>query len=124
MPPSKRAKQLGRLIKQARLAKGLSQRAAADQMGQHHSYLARLEAGDFDAPRPQQLKTLARVFDIPIENLYAIAGYQVEGRLPDFAPYLRAKYDLPDEAVDRLDEYFHMLKDRYGPETKGGESDG
>jgi transcriptional regulator with XRE-family HTH domain len=124
MPPSKRAKQLGRLIKKYRQAKGLSQRTAAERMGYHHSYLARLETGDYESPKPQQLKTIARALDIPTEDLYALAGYQVEDRLPDFAPYLRAKFDLPDEAVDRLEEYFQMIRDRYDPTNRGGETDG
>ena len=123
MPHSKRAKQLGRLIKQYRQAKGLSLRNAAEPMRVHHSYLARLEAGDYEVPKPQQLKTIARVLDIPIEDLYALAGYVVEDRLPDFGPYLRTKYDLPDEAVERLDEYFQMLKERYGVGEEEG-SDG
>jgi transcriptional regulator with XRE-family HTH domain len=122
MPPTKRSHQLGALIRQYRLARGLSQRAAADRMGYHHSYLAKLERGDYEAPRPQQLKAIARVLEVPIEDLYALAGYQVEGRLPDFAPYLRAKYELPDEAVERLEEYFQMLKERYEHE-KGPASD-
>lgn len=116
MPPSQRAKQLGRLIKKYRLEKGLTQRAAADQMGYDHTYLARLEAGDYEAPRPKALKAIARVLEVPIEDLYALSGYQVEDRLPDLAPYLRAKYDLPDEAIERLDEYFQMLRERYGVE--------
>jgi transcriptional regulator with XRE-family HTH domain len=124
MPPTERAKQLGRLIAKYRQAKGLSQRAAADLMGYHHSYLARLEGGDYEAPRPQQLKKMASVLDIPMEDLYALAGYQVEDRLPDFAPYLRAKYDLPTEAVERLDEYFQMLKERYGVGADEGDRDG
>lgn len=124
MPPSKRAKQLGRLIKQHRLDKGLTMRAAAEQMGVDHSYLSRMESGEFDSPRPKQLQTIARVLGIPIENLYALAGYQVSDRLPDLAPYLRAKYDLPDEAVERLDEYFQMLKERYGVEAESGERHG
>lgn len=122
MPPSKRAIQLGRLVKKHRQAKGLSLRAAAEQIGYDHSYLGRIEAGDYESPAPKLLKKLATVLDIPIEDLYALAGYQVEDRLPDFAPYLRAKFDLPDEAVDRLDEYFQMLKEKYGVEAGDGGS--
>jgi transcriptional regulator with XRE-family HTH domain len=124
MPPTNRAKQLGRLIKKYRLAKGLSQRAAADLMGYHHSYLARIETGDYESPAPKQLKAIAKVLEIPIEDLYALSGYQVPDRLPDFAPYLRAKFDLPDEAVERLDEYFQLLKEKYGVDAEGGTSDG
>jgi transcriptional regulator with XRE-family HTH domain len=124
MPPSKRAKALGRLIKKNRLAKGLTLRAAADQMSYDHSYIGRLEAGDYESPSPKLLKAVARVLAIPIEDLYALAGYQVEDRLPELGPYLRAKYDLPDEAVERLDEYFQMLKERYGVEAGEGSSHG
>ena len=120
MPPSKRAQQLGRLIKKNRQAKGLSFREAAEKMGFHHSYLARIESGDFESPKPKQLKLIARALEIPVEDLYALAGYQVPDRLPDFAPYLRAKFDMPDEAVDRLEEYFQLIKQSYEERNDDG----
>jgi transcriptional regulator with XRE-family HTH domain len=124
MPPTARSKRLGRLIKKNRLERGLTLRAAADQIGYDHSYLGRLEAGDYESPAPKLLKNIAKALGIPIEDLYALSGYEVPDRLPNFAPYLRAKYDLPDEAVERLDEYFLLLKDKYGVDAGGGESDG
>ena len=61
MPPTKRSKQLGRLVRQHRQAKGLSLRVAAKELGYDHSYLGRIEAGDYPTPSPQLLKKLARL---------------------------------------------------------------
>jgi len=109
-----KSRQLGQLIRRYREAKGWSQRTAADKMGYHHSYLARIESGAYASPAPKQLKAMARTLGAPIEDLYALAGYQVPERLPALAPYLRAKYDLPEQAVDQLEEYFELLNDKYG----------
>lgn len=120
MPTSIKGRQLGRLIKRHRLAKGLSLRALAAQTGYAPSYLCRIEAGDYETPAPKTLQAIARVLDIPIEDLYALTNYDMPGQLPNFAPYLRAKYDqLPDEAVEQLEDYFEMLKQRYGARDGG-----
>jgi transcriptional regulator with XRE-family HTH domain len=123
MPTTHHTNSLGRLIRRARLAKGLSLRAAAEQIGYAVSYLSRIEAGQYKSPRPRRLQGIARVLDIPIEDLYAVAHYDMPTRLPSLAPYLRVKYgELPEEALDRLEEYFEMLKERYGAEDGGDDA--
>ena len=54
---------------------------------------------------------LCEVLGVPIEDLYALAGYDSPKRLPSFQPYLRAKYDLPPEAISDLERYFELLGD-------------
>lgn len=118
-----RSQQLGNLVKQYRQRKGWSQRMAADRMGYHHSYLARIESGAYASPAPKQLKAIARVLGAPIEDLYALAGYQVPERLPALAPYLRVKYDLPEQAVGQLQDYFELLSAKYGSDDVPGDGD-
>ena len=55
----------------------------------------------------------ARTLDIPAEDLLALAGYDVPDRLPNFTPYLRAKYELPPEAIADLERYFDLLRNYY-----------
>jgi hypothetical protein len=56
-------------------------------------------------------------------DLYVLAGYGGSETLPGFAPYLRAKYDLPPEAISQLEAHFELLNQKYHSERKGGEGD-
>jgi len=104
---------LGRYVQERRIAVGLSAPAAAHQAGLHHSYWNRLENGHYEQPAPTHLKAVARVIKVPFEDLYGLAGYDSPRRLPSFRPYLRAKYDLPPEAVADLERYFDLLRNYY-----------
>ena len=59
------------------------------------------------------MQTIARVIDVRYEDLYGLAGYDTPERLPTFAPYLRAKYELPPQAIGELERYFEMLRNFY-----------
>lgn len=122
MPPI-RGEKLGQLVRSHRQATGLSLRALARREGLDYSWLSRLEQGEYAAPSPQRLQRLARALDIDIEELYGLAGYVVSDRLPEFETYLRAKYDLPDQAVTQLDEYFQLLRDKYETPVEGSADD-
>ena len=63
---------------------------------------------------------LADGLDIEVTDLYLAAGYQPGHGLPGLAPYLRAKYDLPPEAIRQLEDHFELINDRYVREQKGG----
>jgi transcriptional regulator with XRE-family HTH domain len=100
---------LGEYIKAQREGLGVSQR----RVGIHHSYLARLEAGDYAQPAPAILHRIAEALDLEPEDLFALAGHTVPRELPSFAPYLRAKYDISDQAAQELADYFRYLSERY-----------
>jgi transcriptional regulator with XRE-family HTH domain len=105
---------LGEFVKARRLALNLSYQDVAVASGLHHSYWNKLEAGLYDAPAPKHLMTIARTLDVPFEDLYSLAGYESPERLPGFTPYLRAKYELPPEAIADLERYFELLRRYYG----------
>jgi transcriptional regulator with XRE-family HTH domain len=104
---------LGEYIKQRRVERGLSYADAAELSGLHLSYWSKLEAGKYEAPAPKHLMAIARALKVDFENLYSLAGYESPDRLPTFTPYLRAKYQLPPEAVADLERYFELLRNYY-----------
>lgn len=105
---------LGQFIRARRLSRNMSLDDAAAASGLHRSYWSKLESGHYDGPSPRHLQTIARTLDVPFEDLYGLAGYEAPERLPSFTPYLRAKFDLPAEAVADLERYFELLRNYYG----------
>ncbi len=107
-----RTEELGQFIQRHRLAKGTSIRALARALDINAATVMRIETGE-STPSPKQLQRVARTIEVDIKDLYALAGYFMPEGLPDFAPYLRSKYDLPDSAVDALDEYFQHVAEKH-----------
>jgi transcriptional regulator with XRE-family HTH domain len=104
---------LGTFIRARRLSRELTLSDAAGLSGLHVSYWSKLETGHYKSPSPKHLQTIARVIDVRYEDLYGLAGYDTPERLPTFAPYLRAKYELPPQAIGELERYFEMLRNFY-----------
>lgn len=111
--------QLGAVIRQAREALGLSLRQLAETVDVHHSFLARLESGDYQTAKPAFLQRLSRVLEVDERDLFALAGLDAPEGLPAFTPYLRAKYDMSDDAAKALQEYFTYVSDKYAVHEKG-----
>ena len=84
----------------------------------HHSFLARLEAGDYQTAKPAVLQRLSRVLELDERDLFALAGLDAPEGLPAFTPYLRAKYDMSDEAAQALHEYFSFVSRKYEVKEK------
>lgn len=114
MDKEKKNQSLGEFIRDRRVSWGLSLDDAAERSGLHMSYWSKLENGLYDAPSPKHLQSIARALDVPFEDLYGLAGYEIPERLPSFKPYLRAKYELPPKAVAELERYFELLRAYYG----------
>jgi transcriptional regulator with XRE-family HTH domain len=92
----------------------LSLAEAAEASELDASYWNKMENGHYQNPAPQYLSRIAYVLKVPVEDLYALAGYDIPRGLPGFKPYLRAKYDLPPEAIAQLEGYFDYLRNYYG----------
>lgn len=107
---------LGAHLQRLREAKGHSIRGLAAEARVDATALSRIERGLVASPDPRTLYRLAEALDVEVANLYEEAGYD----LPGFAPYLRAKYDLPDEAVAQLEAHFELINERYRREKGGG----
>jgi transcriptional regulator with XRE-family HTH domain len=108
---------LGEHIRRLRLAKGLGLREAARKAGVDATWLSRLEQGVYVSPDPRSIVKVAKALEVDVEELYVVAGLSTGQGLPGFAPYLRAKYDLPADAVAQLEAHFQLLNDKY--QSKG-----
>lgn len=105
---------LAQTIRRHRERAGLSQQALAKKIGVPASTVMRLERGDIAAPDPDKLERLAAALQIEPEELFA--QYPAPEKLPDMAPYLRAKYGMSASAVTEAEEFFAELakKDKHG----------
>lgn len=100
------------VLRTARETAGLSIRRTAERAGLHHAGLARIELGE-QRPTPDTLQRLAQALELDETDLFALAGYRLPESLPSFPAYLRAKYDMPEEAAVQLNEYFGFLAEKY-----------
>lgn len=107
-----KSKQLGSLVRKARLAKGLSVRALGDAIGINYSTISYLESGQIDSPAAKTLQRLSRTLEIPLEDLYALAGYARKEGLPELSVYLRSKYGLTSVEATELQQHFEKLRKR------------
>lgn len=112
---------LGAHITRLRYAQGMSRRETARQAGVDSTWLARLEQGVYTSPNLRAVGKVARVLGVDVEELYVVAGLSTGKGLPSFTPYLRAKYDLPSDAVAQLEAHFQLLNEKY--QAKGGPDD-
>jgi transcriptional regulator with XRE-family HTH domain len=110
--------QLGEHIHALRTSKGLGLREAARLAGVDPTWLSRLEQGLYTSPNTQSLARVARGLGVDIEEFYVVLGLTNGDGLPGLVPYLRAKYDLPGDAIAQLDAHFRLLNEKYQP--KGG----
>jgi len=115
---NEQASRLGEHVRNLRQSRGLSVRGLAAQAGVDATWISRLEHGVYTSPDPRYLWRLAQSLEIDAEDLYLDAGYSDGRTLPGFAPYLRAKYDLPAEAIAQLEAHFQLINEKYH-EKKG-----
>jgi len=112
-PVSESAARLGTYLQQLRSERALSVRGLAARAKVDFSWLAKLERGQIGSPDARSLWRVARALDVEVADLYLEAGFGDAHGLPGFAPYLRAKYHLPPEAVMQLEAHFTLINERY-----------
>jgi transcriptional regulator with XRE-family HTH domain len=114
------AKRFGDWLREQRQAAGLSAGELARQVGTSDGTIVRFEQGAFAAPDPHKLSRIAEALGLSLADVYAMAGYDAPADLPSFEPYLRRKYrDMPDEAIDDLDQAFERILERHGYQPDG-----
>ncbi len=104
---------LGAHVRHLRQIKEQSVRGLAARAQVDATWLSRLEHGIYASPDPRSLWRLAQALEIDVEELYLDAGYSDGRGLPGFGPYLRAKYDLPAEAILQLEAHFELISEKY-----------
>ena len=104
---------LGAFVHQARERAGLSLRNLEAITGISRPTLNRLELDQVDNPSPSMLHRLAEALELNSDDLFAFVGYRPSKSLPSLAPYLRAKYQLPPDAVAEANEALQNILERY-----------
>lgn len=124
----KRVKQranLGDLLRSARQAAGLSVRQAANESGVSSGAISLLEQGKMRSTSIPRLMSLAETYGVEPLGIIEVAGYDLAPALPEFTPYLRAKYtQLPAEAHAELTDAFRRIATKYGVSTDSGPNPG
>jgi len=114
------AKRLGKYLREARQAKGLSARTLGELTDMNDATIVRFENGNFSAPAPDKLARIADTLGLSVADVFALAEYAAPTDLPSFAPYLRTKYrGLPDEALEQIEEYAARLAKKHGVALDG-----
>lgn len=116
---SEASARLGAYVQQLRLERSLSVRALATRAKVDFSWLSRLEHGRYTSPDARSLWRIARALDVEVADLYLEAGFGDARGLPGFGPYLRAKYQLPDEAIAQLEAHFALINEKYHSSQAG-----
>jgi len=97
---------VGGLVRQRRLAKGLTQTELALATGLRQTYISQVEKGEIAIPRDHNLDTLGRVLGITRAEFYDAAG-MLEGMKPaplDAPPFPDTPPPSLFTLVDQLDE--------------------
>ena len=107
------AKTLAGVLRAQREALGLSARGLARDTELNLSSIVRFESGE-RRPSPEVVRRLAKVLKLNAEELLALTNDD----LPRFAPYLRAKYDLSDDAIAELEAHFKEVSKQRQPKKR------
>ncbi len=109
MSPSKYG-QLGKYVREQRLAAKLSLRDLEAATGLSRGALSQIEQGGRGA-NPETLQRIAEALGIDYEDLYAMSGISRPEKLPEIDAYLRTRYRDELTATDRksLERYFDEL---------------
>jgi transcriptional regulator with XRE-family HTH domain len=112
-------KALGKLIARERERQGLSLETLGNAAGGTRATIMRLERGEFGRPDPEKLQRIARALDLDVEDVFALAGYIPSDALPNFGPYLEAKWsdELSASARKELERHFNRLRKK--PQSRG-----
>ena len=121
--PSERPR-IARMLEEGRRACGLTQKEAAPQLGVTAPYLNRLERGVYFNPSPRILVAAAKLYSLPLADLFAAAGYLVPSELPTLEAYLQATFkSLPGWAIKEMVHFCEFVQERHADNAnKDGEN--
>jgi HTH-type transcriptional regulator, competence development regulator len=113
-----RSSDLGALLSDLRMAKGLSLRQVADATNNavSNAYLSQLEKGKIRKPSPNVLHSLAAIYSVPYGGLMEKAGYPLPSEAGGSARRARLAVfsidDLTAEEEEQLLKYLAFLRSR------------
>lgn len=103
--------ELGKTLARDRQAAGLSLEQLAQASGIDRSTIHRMEQGKVQSPTPKYLQRLAAALGTDVEDYFAMAGYFTPQGLPEFVPYMRAKYGTSPEVARQVEQFFRFSQD-------------
>jgi transcriptional regulator with XRE-family HTH domain len=113
------ARELGRLVKQARRKRRLSLREVDELTGVSYGWLRRLEEGQMIAPAPSKLTRVAEALDLPPERIDRITRGRISRDLPAIRTYFRTKYKLAPNEITKIEEVFDQIRRNHRDADRG-----
>jgi len=107
---------LGKYLRELRKEQGLSIRSVAKSCSIAPSHLAKIEAGDtFKTIGIGTLVKFSKFYGIPVSSILKEASFidSYESELPELAQYLRAKYQLPYQAIRDMEMAKEIVEKKY-----------
>lgn len=98
----------GEYLKGLRQSKHLGVRELARRASLDAGGITRIEQGKI-SPTLDTLKALGIALEVPLSDLFAMAGYVIPSDLPSMSTYLRTRYALSEDAIASVDEYVQKL---------------
>ena len=118
---SGKQKPFGDVLREKRMAKGISLRKFADQVGVSPTYLSQVEQNNIDPPTAERVKKIAGILGENADELIALAGRVPEDlpkiiqkqptRMPEL---LREASGLTAEQLRQLVDKARKLKEKEG----------
>jgi len=107
--------EFGDKMRSRRVKLGLSQNEVARRARINPGTFNRIERGLIAKPSARTLRGLGEALGIPTADLFAWTDTLSPADLPNFRPYMRAKYGaLPGSAIKELQREFDRIAAKYG----------
>jgi len=109
-------RELGRYLRSLRPENNPPLREMARRTGLHENFLSKLERGEYETVRLENLRQIAKGYGVPLEKLLAVAGYVnwEEPPLPDLDIYLRTKFGLTEAGIREAEQFLDYVREKHG----------
>lgn len=118
---SEKKKPFGEVLREKRMAKGISLRKFADQVGVSPTYLSQVEQGNIDPPTAERVRKMAEILGENPDELIALAGRVpedlpkiIQKRPTQMPELLREASGLTADQLRQLVEKAKKLKEKEG----------
>lgn len=105
-------KTLGDSLRNAREAKNYTQKEVAKKAGINNKTISNYE-NDVSSPDPNTLKTFADIYETSVDYLLGRSNHYKESDLSITKKHYFNVDGLPEEALEKVEEYIELLKLKY-----------
>lgn len=105
------AKKIGLFLKRYRKSNGISLNVLAEKADLTPSFVFRLEKNEYDDVKIGVVVKLAKALNMSLEDfLKRTQLIDCSQDLPEFAHYLKQKFDLPQDSIDQLTKMLEFIQ--------------